>query len=148
MNAVAFDTLAFSKRLQKAGVPPIQAEAHASAQSDLLAHHLLNAVATKSDLAEVKAELKTDLAEVKAELKADLAEVKAELKSDLAEVKAELKADLAEVKDDLAGVKIEMKTGFAEVKTGFAEMETKLSLRMLFMAGVLASLMTFFKFMG
>lgn len=57
-------------------------------------------LATKEDLAEVKAEL----AEVKAELKTELAEVKAELKADIAEVKAELKEDIAGVRTEIAGL--------------------------------------------
>ena len=120
MNMLAFDTLAYSKRLQEAGVPSAQAEAHAIAQADFLTHHLLSAVATKTDLAELKAELKTDLAE----LKADMA----------------TKADLTELKTDMVTK--------AELKADMAEMETRLTMRMLLMVGILATLMTVFKFMG
>ena len=138
MNMLAFDTLAYSKRLQEAGVPSAQAEAHAIAQADFLTHHLLSAVATKTDLAELKTELKTDLAE----LKTDLAELKTELKTDLAELKADMatKADLAELKTDMVTK--------AELKADMAEMETRLTMRMLLMVGILATLMTVFKFMG
>ncbi len=115
MNMVAFDTLAYSKRLQEAGVPSAQAEAHAIAQADFLTHYLLSEVATKTDLAEVKTELKTDIAEVKTEI---------------AELKTELKTDIAGIKTDMA------------------EMETRLTMRMLFMVGILATLMTVFKFIG
>ena len=137
MNMVAFDTLTYSKRLQEAGVPSAQAEAHAIAQADFLTHYLLSEVATKTDLAEVKAELKTDIAEVKAELKTEIAEIKADLKTEIAEVKAELKTDIAELKTEIAGIKTDM-----------AEMETRLTMRMLFMVGILATLMTVFKFIG
>ena len=138
MNMLAFDTLAYSKRLQEAGVPSAQAEAHAIAQADFLTHHLLSAVATKTGLAELKTELKTDLAE----LKTDLTELKAELKTDLAELKADMatKADLAELKTDMVTK--------AELKADMAEMETRLTMRMLLMVGILATLMTVFKFMG
>ena len=131
MNMLAFDTLAYSKRLQEAGVPSAQAEAHAIAQADFLTHHLLSAVATKTGLAELKTELKTDLAE----LKADMA-----TKADLAELKTELKTDLAELKTDMVTK--------AELKADMAEMETRLTMRMLLMVGILATLMTVFKFMG
>lgn len=57
MSTVAFDTLAFSKRLQEAGVPPDQADAHARAQADFLTDHLLAEMATKNDLAELEARL-------------------------------------------------------------------------------------------
>ena len=108
MSMVAFDTLAYSKRLQEAGVPSAQAEAHAIAQADFLTHYLLSEVATKTDLAEVKAELKTEIAELKTELKTEI----------------------------------------AGIKTDMAEMETRLTMRMLFMVGILATLMTVFKFIG
>ena len=129
MNMVAFDTLTYSKRLQEAGVPSAQAEAHAIAQADFLTHYLLSEVATKTDLAEVKAEI----AEIKADLKTEIAEVKTEI----AEIKAELKTDIAELKTEIAGIKTDM-----------AEMETRLTMRMLFMVGILATLMTVFKFIG
>ena len=138
MNMLAFDTLAYSKRLQEAGVPSAQAEAHAIAQADFLTHHLLSAVATKTDLAELKVDMatKADLAELKAELKTDLAE----LKTDLADLKTELKTDLTELKTDMVTK--------AELKADMAEMETRLTMRMLLMVGILATLMTVFKFMG
>ena len=74
-----------------------------------------NSMATKEDLAEVRADLgeaKADLGEVKADLgeaKADLGEVRA----DLGEVRADLgevKADLGEVKADLGEAKSNMAT--------------------------------------
>ena len=148
MNMVAFDTLTYSKRLQEAGVPSAQAEAHAIAQADFLTHYLLSEVATKTDLAEVKAELKTDIAEVKAELKTEIAEVKAELKAEIAEIKADLKTEIAEVKAELKTDIAELKTEIAGIKTDMAEMETRLTMRMLFMVGILATLMTVFKFIG
>ena len=45
-----FDTLAFSKRLQAGDVPANQADAHASAQADLVIAYLLRQVATRKDL--------------------------------------------------------------------------------------------------
>ena len=47
---MTFDTLAFCRRLEDAGVPPTQAEAHARAQVDFVVAHLLSEIATKSDL--------------------------------------------------------------------------------------------------
>ena len=58
-------------------------------------------VATKADIAELKAETKADIAELKAETKADIAELQAETKADIAkvdktiaELKGELRADI------------------------------------------------------
>lgn len=64
MAAITFDTLAYSKKLRSAGFTEQQAEAAAEAQketievvvSELEARHL-NEMATKRDLAEVKADL-------------------------------------------------------------------------------------------
>ncbi len=50
MASEMFDTLAFSKRLQAGDVPANQADAHASAQADLVIAYLLGQVATKEDL--------------------------------------------------------------------------------------------------
>ena len=50
MASQMFDTLAFSKRLQAGDVPANQADAHASAQADLVIAYLLRQVATRKDL--------------------------------------------------------------------------------------------------
>ena len=92
MTALAFDTYKAVKALREAGADEALAEAVVATVGDAIGGN----VATKADLAEVRAELKSDMAAVKA----DLAEVKAELKSDMAAVKA----DLAEVKSDIAEV--------------------------------------------
>lgn len=76
-------------------------------------------LATKADLADVKAELKAALADVKAELKADIAELKVETVKSIADLRHDLsqvwdmvvviKADLAETREvmkaDLAGIR-------------------------------------------
>ncbi len=92
MTALAFDTYKAVKALREAGADEALAEAVVATVGDAIGGN----VATKADLAEVKAELKSDMAAVKT----DLAEVKAELKSDMAAVRA----DLAEVKSDIAEV--------------------------------------------
>ncbi|EDT7383041.1 DUF1640 domain-containing protein [Salmonella enterica] len=51
--------------------------------------------ATKSDLAELKGELRSDLVQVKGGLSTDLAQVKGGLSTDLAELKSELKSDIS-----------------------------------------------------
>ncbi|EMD3276983.1 DUF1640 domain-containing protein [Salmonella enterica] len=57
--------------------------------------------ATKSDLAELKGELRSDLVQVKGGLSTDLAQVKGGLSTDLAQVKGGLSTDLAELKSEL-----------------------------------------------
>ena len=54
-------------------------------------------LATKSDLSELKAELKADIGELKAEFKGDIGELKAEFKGDIGELKAEFKDDIGKL---------------------------------------------------
>ena len=58
-------------------------------------------LATKAELAEVRADLKAELAEVRSDLKAELAQVRSDVKAELAEVRSDVKAELAEVRADL-----------------------------------------------
>ena len=61
---MAFDTLTYAKKLQEAGVPPQQAEAHAGALKELVEGNL----ATRPDIEELRAATKQDLKEVEARL--------------------------------------------------------------------------------
>ena len=90
MASATFDTLHAAKALTAAGFETQQAEAI----TDTIREAFTESVATKADIAEVKAALSTDIAEVKAELKADIAEVKAEI--------AEVRTEIAEVRTDVA----------------------------------------------
>ena len=56
-RAITFDTLSYVKKLEKAGVPDAQAEAHAQAIAGLIDEEL----ATKRDLKELEMRLKHDL---------------------------------------------------------------------------------------
>ena len=58
--------------------------------------------ATKADLADLRAATKTDLADLRAATKADLADLRAETKADLADLRAATKADLAAAVGPLA----------------------------------------------
>lgn len=57
MTAITFDTLAFSNRLQKAGVPREQAEAMADASSTAFRDMASDQLATKQDLEVLRREL-------------------------------------------------------------------------------------------
>lgn len=58
MSTVTFDTLKFVKELENAGMPQQQAEAQAKALANVLSESLDTTLATKSDMQDVKAELK------------------------------------------------------------------------------------------
>ena len=110
MNVYAFDTHKFVERFKGAKTPDEQAQAVVA----VIHESQRNAdLATKSDLHEVRNELKGDIHEVRSELKGDIHEVRNELKGDLHEVRSELKGDLHEVRNELKleieGVKGELK---------------------------------------
>jgi len=95
--ALAFDTLKYAKKLEVAGVTRKQAEAQAEATAEVLHDLVSDTIATKKDVTDVRTELK----EVKAELKQDIADLRAELKQDIADLRTELKQDIANVKVDM-----------------------------------------------
>jgi hypothetical protein len=57
-------------------------------------------LATKLDIAGLRAELKTDIMTLRADLTADITDLKAELKADISDLKAELKTDIAKLQAD------------------------------------------------
>lgn len=58
MTAVTFDTLKFVERLRAAGVPEAQAKAMAEAQIEALGEATAFALATKTDVYDLKSELR------------------------------------------------------------------------------------------
>lgn len=76
MNAIAFDTLRFVKRLQAAGYTPEQAEAQAEAYAEAVGEVL----ATKQDLALTKQELQTSISGVRSDIEALAATLRGEIR--------------------------------------------------------------------
>jgi hypothetical protein len=78
MNAIAFDTLKFAKRLKEAGFTEQQAEALADAEAEFIEQNL----ATKRDIADIKRDIKELEVTLRTEIKQ--LEVKIEqIRSDL-----------------------------------------------------------------
>ena len=110
-HALQIDTLEFSKRLKAAGADERLAEAIVEG----LTAADTSSLATKTDLDEVRSELKLEIAGVRsdldevrselkleiAELRSDLDEVRSELKLEIAELRSELKLEIAGVRSDL-----------------------------------------------
>lgn len=69
MSTLTFDTHKFVKRLEAAGVPPLQAEAMADAQKEVLAEALETQLASRADLVEIRHELREAKAEIMGELR-------------------------------------------------------------------------------
>jgi hypothetical protein len=63
-----FDTLIFSKRLIKAGMPKEQAEALAEAQKDALHESVNNGLASKKDITDLKHKIDKKSDELKSEM--------------------------------------------------------------------------------
>jgi hypothetical protein len=64
-----FDTLAWAKKLEKAGVP----SAHAEAQVEILSKVIEANITTKQDLAEVRRDIILEIEKIKASLNAQIA---------------------------------------------------------------------------
>ena len=75
MTTIAFDTLAYVKRLRDAGFTEPQAETLAQTQAELIDSQFAN----KQDLKNLEVTLKRDIELLRAEMKQPLAETKAEI---------------------------------------------------------------------
>ncbi len=96
MNAIPFDTHRVVKRLKEAGFSEPQAET----VTDVLREARdteLSALATKTDLAAVKAELKADIASVRAEI----GNLRSEVKAEIGNLRSEVKAEIGSLRDEL-----------------------------------------------
>ncbi len=87
-------------------------------------------LATKSDIAELRGEMKADNAALRGEMKADIAELRNEMKSDNAALRSEIKADIAELRNEMkadnAELRGEMKADMANMRAYFAERENRM----------------------
>lgn len=110
--SVHFDTLEFVKTLTSAGVSQPHAEAMARAHAKSMGDVVTNDIASKADVAVLRAEMKT----LRAEMKADVDVLRAEIKSSADTLRAEYKAGndalRAEPKSDIAGLRSELKADF------------------------------------
>jgi multidrug efflux pump subunit AcrA (membrane-fusion protein) len=96
----AFDTHSSVKTLTAAGMPEGQAEAitelfKASRDADL------NVLATKADLAQLRADLQQQIAELRADLQQQIAAVRSDLQQQIAALGGEIRRDIAETKADI-----------------------------------------------
>ncbi len=113
-EAIAFDTHRFVKRLTESGFTEKQAETLAEEHVALLNANL----ATKVDIAEVKA----DIARVEAGVEA----LRQETKADIARVEAGVEALRQETKADIARVEAGVEALRQETKAGIARVEARI----------------------
>ena len=97
MTPAPFDTQKFVETLTASGLPEAQSKAISSAFREAADAEL----ATKSDLRELRDEIKTDMLELRNELKTDMLELRSELKTDMLALKNEVKADILALRNDL-----------------------------------------------
>ena len=88
-HAIAFDTLAYTKKLKAAGVPEKQAEVQAEALAEIVDERL----ATKQGLKELELCLKQGLKELELRLSQEINKIATELKA----LEMRLKQDLKEL---------------------------------------------------
>jgi hypothetical protein len=86
MSGLAFDSLAYARRLEAAGFTREQAEALAAEQAKLLDERL----ATKTDLEQTRAMLSRDIEDTRASLSRDIEALRLSAKADLAETRADI----------------------------------------------------------
>jgi capsule polysaccharide export protein KpsE/RkpR len=99
-----FNALKYIKNLENVGFPREQAEA----QVQLVIDSFQENVATKSDLAELRSDIKTEMAELRSDLKTDMANLKSELKTDMADLRSELKTEMSDLKSEIAEMKTDL----------------------------------------
>ena len=98
---MAIDTLKVARRLREAGFSEPQAEAVVAAVQEAT---VSGDLATKADVGAVR----TELAEVRAELKADIAELRAELKAEIADLRNELRQSELRLEAKLESIKADI----------------------------------------
>jgi hypothetical protein len=86
LSALAFDTLAYARRMEAVGFSRDQAEAMADKQAKIIDERL----ATKADLEAFRIAAKADLEALRIATKADLEALRIGTKADMAEQKAEI----------------------------------------------------------
>jgi len=126
MSNLAFDTHQFVIDLTKADMPEAQAEALARHYANFLNDRL----ATKDDLAMLRAATKKDISELQAATKEDMSELRAATKEDMSELRAEFKEDMVslrtELKEDITTLEHKMDGEFAAVRGEISRLDQKM----------------------
>ena len=137
-EAIAFDTHRFVKNLTASGFTEAQAEALADEQAHLLDSNL----ATKSDIRELRSEIRG----AKSELELSIEQVRSDLEVKIEQVKGDLEVKIEQVKGDLE-VKIEgVRSEVQKAKADLLKwMVGALTAHAALMAGVVAGM---FRFLG
>ena len=117
---VVFDKLGFMRKLEgDGGFTRPQAERLTEAFYDAV----VESVATKQDVGDLKSELKQDISgvkqdisDVRTELKQEISDLRTELKQEISDVRTELKQEVRDVRAELTAFRSEVKAEIAQLK--------------------------------
>jgi len=112
MSAVLFDTHAFVRRMQAAGMPEAQAEALAGEYTNWLDDRL----ATKADLADLARTTKADISDLARDTKADISDLARDTKADISDLARDTKADISGLSRDLRETELRLEARVESVK--------------------------------
>ena len=133
-KTIMLDTLTVARTLTDAGFEPRQADALAAAirQAAEAGDH-----ASRTDLAELRAESRSEITEFRAEVRSQIAELRAEVQSEIAELRTEVQSEIAKLR-------AEVQSEIAELRTDLASRDSRLTWRfagaMLAQTGLIAAL--------
>ena len=123
MPAINFDTLAYAKEMEAAGFTREQADAFATAQGKILKDAFAaTELATRSDVRDVRDELKGDIQDVRTEIQ----DVRNELKTEIRDVRDELKTEIQDVRTEIQDVRNELKTEIQDVRNEVLRLENRM----------------------
>jgi uncharacterized coiled-coil DUF342 family protein len=125
---VSFDTLSFAKRLTEAGEKPAVAEAHAMA----LKEFVMETIATKADVRELRTEIedvRDEIQDLRGELRSEMQSARGELRSEMQSVRGEIQDFRKEVEERFA-TKHELRHEIGLLRKDIDAMGLKLTVRM------------------
>lgn len=133
--SVSFDTLSFAKRLTEAGEKPAVAEAHAMA----LKEFVMDAIATKADISDLRRSLGEEIQDVRddiADVRAHVADVRTEMRNEFTKVRGEMRDEFVKVRSEISGLterfatKDELRHEIGLLRKDIDAMGLKLTVRM------------------
>ncbi len=106
---VVFDKLGFMRKLESGGD---FTRPRAERLTDAFYDAVIESVATKQDVGDVR----TELRETRAELKHEIAELRSEVKHDIADLRSEVKHDFAQIRSEMTVMRSEFRSEVAQLK--------------------------------
>ena len=112
MASIAFDSLAFAKRLKDGGFTEVQAETLAEAEAEFIGENL----ATKRDINELEFSLQRDIKEMGAALRAEIKETSTGLRADIKETDTGLRIEIKQLDLKIEHVRADLQRDMKELE--------------------------------